>query len=267
MDEMDKISQGLHEIEGVLDRDEKARIDAIDRVAPWSVSASATSKDLAASIDHTLLAPDATLAQITTLCQEARQWHTFAVCINPEYVPAAKEALAGCPVKVATVAGFPLGATASAVKAFEASWAVKAGADEIDMVINRGALKEARWRRVLDDIRAVREAVPSPTVLKVILETATLSYELKIVAALLSVAAGADFVKTSTGFDRGGATVEDVRLLRRVVGSHVGVKAAGGVRSRRDALEMVAAGADRLGSSRTCDILEEPQELGGGEGR
>lgn len=251
MEEMEHI---LAALEKILQGREYDRVQAINR-GPWRPLVLDSPQGLAPIIDHTLLAPNATTVDIKRICLEARTWQTYAVCVNPRHVSLAREMLAGSTVKVATVVGFPLGATGSDVKAFETLWAVRTGADEIDMVIDRGAVAEGYWRAVLDDIYAVRDAAPHPTLLKVILETASLSHEQKIMAALLSVAAGADFVKTSTGFDQGGATIDDVRLLRHVVGRNIGVKASGGIRTLQDARDMVAAGADRLGVSRTSALI------------
>ncbi len=247
-----KIKQAVGTLEPVLTSDESRRIQMIRREPYQAVSTS-----LAGVIDHTLLSADATPADIRQLCREAEKWHTYAVCINSWLVPYAHETLGMSPVQIASVAGFPLGAGASQAKAYETRWAVDHGAQEIDMVINLGALKAREWRKVLDDIEAVREAAPAPVVLKVILEMVRLTEEEKIQSALLSVAAGADFVKTSTGFDRGGATVADVRLLREVVGADTGVKAAGGIHSTSEARTMVEAGASRIGASRTREILNE----------
>ena len=212
-------------------------------------------RPLAALIDHTLLAPTATPADISRLTAEARAWQTAAVCVNPAYVAQVARELAGSSVLVATVAGFPLGSGTPAATAYEAHEAVQRGAAEVDMVIALGALKAGRWHEVLHHLRVVRDAVPPPLRLKVILETGLLTDEEKALGALLAAAAGADFVKTSTGFLGGGATEADVALLRRAVGPHLGVKASAGIRARADALALVAAGADRLGTSRTAAIL------------
>jgi deoxyribose-phosphate aldolase len=214
--------------------------------------------EIAAWIDHTLLKPEATAAQIHKLCAEAAE-HGFAtVCINPAYVPLAAGLLKGGPVGVCTVVGFPLGATLAAYKAFETAACLEAGATEIDMVLNIGALKGAAYGMVLDEIEAVtRVAHQGGARAKVILETALLTRSEKIIACLLCKEAGADFVKTSTGFGPGGATPEDVALMRRVVGAGMGVKASGGVRTYADALAMIRAGANRLGASAGVNILLE----------
>ena len=205
-------------------------------------------------IDHTLLKANATQEEIGKLCEEARKFLFASVCINPANVALASRLLAGCVVKVCTVIGFPLGATTPTVKAIEARDAIANGADEIDMVINVGALKSGNYALVLDDIKAVREATRGK-VLKVILETAYLTKAEKIKACQLSKEAGADFVKTSTGFGPSGATVEDIRLMRETVGPSMGVKASGGIRTQDDAKKMVDAGATRVGASASVAIV------------
>ncbi len=213
-------------------------------------------------VDHTLLKPSATQAEVAKLCEEARK-HCFAsVCINPSYVAYAAQLLQGSGVKVCTVIGFPLGSTTSTVKALEARDAIANGADEIDMVINVGALKSGNDSLVFDDIKAVREATRG-RVLKVILETSLLSDEEKVRACILAKKAGADFVKTSTGFGGGGATAEDVKLMRQTVGPLMGVKASGGIRDTKTAEAMIAAGATRLGTSASVAIVSGK----GGEGK
>jgi deoxyribose-phosphate aldolase len=212
---------------------------------------------IAAMIDHTLLKPDATPDLIAQLCYEARKYHFASVCVNPTHVKLCAELLKGSPVKVCTVIGFPLGATAPDVKAFESQKAIDEGATEIDMVINIGALKANDYDLVARDIRGVVNTSHSQDALvKVILETSLLTREEKIAACLLSKEAGADFVKTSTGFGGGGATVEDVALMRRVVGPEMGVKASGGVRDYEDARKMVEAGATRIGASAGVKIVQ-----------
>lgn len=205
-------------------------------------------KELAGIIDHTLLKPEATPVDIQKLCQEAREYHFCSVCINPVFVPLAKEELAGSAVKVCTVIGFPLGATSAFAKAAEARDAAAWGADELDMVIRIGALKSGLYQDVHNDIASVVSASGGRLV-KVIIETVLLTDSEKQAACKIAVEAGADFVKTSTGFSRGGATVEDVKLMRAVVGPKIGVKASGGIRDRETALRMVEAGASRLGLS------------------
>jgi deoxyribose-phosphate aldolase len=206
-------------------------------------------------IDHTLLKPTATPEDISKLCQEAKQFGFATVCINPTYVKLAKEQLQGTPVKVCTVVGFPLGATTTTSKVCETLQAVVDGADEIDMVINIGLLKAGRVKEVEEDIRAVAQACQG-RVLKVIIETALLSDEEKVTASILAKAAGADFVKTSTGFASGGATAKDVALMRKAVGPEMGVKASGGIRDLATAEQMVQAGATRLGTSASIAIVK-----------
>jgi deoxyribose-phosphate aldolase len=219
---------------------------------------------LAAMIDHTLLKPDATSDQITQLCKEAKQFHFASVCVNPAFVKQCADLLYGSDVKVCTVIGFPLGASASDVKVFETETALNNGATEIDMVINIGALKARNLDLVARDIRSVVMATHArKALLKVIIETALLTDEEKVLACLISKEAGADFVKTSTGFSGGGATVEDITLMRRVVGPGIGVKASGGIRNRETAEKMVLAGATRLGASAGVKIIKGDQAKDG----
>jgi deoxyribose-phosphate aldolase len=214
--------------------------------------------DLARLIDHTLLKPEASETDIRRLCAEARQYGFASVCVNPTWVPLCAAELQGTSVRVCTVAGFPLGATATSVKVFETEQAVKLGAREVDMVINVGALKSGHYEQVENEIRALAEACHSGgALLKVILECALLTDQEKVIACRLSQSAGADFVKTSTGFGPGGATAHDVELMRLVVGPEMGVKAAGGVRSYEDLQKMVAAGATRIGASASVKIIRE----------
>jgi deoxyribose-phosphate aldolase len=208
-------------------------------------------------IDHTLLKPDATPDQIAQLCYEARKYEFASVCINPTHVKMCADLLRGSPVKVCTVIGFPLGASSPRVKAFETETALREGATEIDMVINIGALKARDYELVAKDINGVvRMAHSARALVKVIIETALLTDEEKVAACLLSKEAGADFVKTSTGFSGGGATTEDVALMRRVVGPEMGVKASGGVKTYEDARRMVEAGATRIGASAGVKIVQ-----------
>jgi deoxyribose-phosphate aldolase len=217
--------------------------------------------DLAGMIDHTLLKPDATPDQIAQLCFEARKYGFASVCINPTWVELCAKLLEGSPVKVCTVIGFPLGATPPEVKAFEAQNAIDHGATEIDMVINIGALKARDLELVAKDIRGVVVASHARgAIVKVILEAVLLTDEEKTIACLLSKEAGADFVKTSTGFASGGATVHDVALMRKAVGPEMGVKAAGGVRTFEDAEKMVKAGATRIGASAGVKIIQGPSK-------
>ena len=214
---------------------------------------------LAGMIDHTLLKPDATPEQIAQLCFEARKYGFASVCVNPAWVELCAQLLKGSPVKVCTVIGFPLGASAADVKAFETKTAVEQGATEIDMVINIGALKARDLELVAGDIRqVVKTAHPAGAIVKVIIEAALLTDEEKTIACLLSKEAGADFVKTSTGFASGGATAHDVALMRRTVGPEMGVKAAGGVRTFEDAEQMIKAGATRIGASAGVKIIQGP---------
>jgi len=200
-------------------------------------------------IDHTLLRADASKAEVTKLIEEAKEYTFASVCLNPTWVSYAAELLKESSVKVCTVIGFPLGANTPETKAFETKNAIENGAGEVDMVINIGALKDKNDELVEKDIRAVVEAAKGKALVKVIIETCLLTEEEKIRACELSVKAGVDFVKTSTGFSTGGATVEDVALMRKVVGENVGVKASGGVRSLEDMKNVVAAGANRIGTS------------------
>jgi deoxyribose-phosphate aldolase len=217
-------------------------------------------REIARLIDHTLLKPDATRAQIDTLCAEARE-HSFAtVCVNPYWVRHCAELLRGSETGVCTVAGFPLGATPPEVKAYEAARAVADGASEVDMVMNVGALKSGDYRVVERDVAGVADTCRrGGAVSKVIIEAALLTDDEKVKACVISKLAGADFVKTSTGFGPGGATTHDVRLLRQTVGDRAGVKAAGGIRTFHDVSEMVRAGASRIGTSAGVRIVEDFQ--------
>jgi deoxyribose-phosphate aldolase len=216
--------------------------------------------EIAAWIDHTLLKPEATNLQVKNLCEEARQYHFVSVCVNPVYVPLAHGLLMDSGVGVCAVIAFPLGATLPEDKTHEANRVIGNGAVEVDMVINLGALKSESYGLILNDILFVAQEVHEHGAkLKVIIEAAMLSHREKILACLIAQAAGADFIKTSTGFGPGGATVEDVDLIRRVVGPGTGVKAAGGIRTYKDALAMISAGANRIGASAGVDILHEAQ--------
>lgn len=206
-------------------------------------------------IDHTLLKPDATLKQIENLCQEALQYSFFSVCINPSYVATCEKILKNSNVAVCTVIGFPLGATTSAAKAYEAARAIKDGADELDMVINIGALKSQKYLLVEEDIREVVKAAEGKIV-KVIIETSLLNEEEKITACKLSTNAGANFVKTSTGFNGGGATIEDIILMKSNISTEMWVKASGGIRDLKSAQDLIASGASRLGTSSGITILK-----------
>lgn len=223
-----------------------------DRVAP--LGPPRTSSEIARHIDHTLLKPDATRAEIEQLCDEARRYGFATVCLNSVNIAYAATLLSGSTTVPIAVVGFPLGAAAPRAKAYEAREAVRCGAREIDMVVNQGALKSNDYRLVLEDIQSVVNAV-KPVPVKVILETGALSEDQKIASCALAKAAGAAYVKTSTGFGPGGATVEDIALMRRVVGSGMGVKASGGIRTAADAQRMFAAGADRIGASASVAIV------------
>jgi deoxyribose-phosphate aldolase len=219
--------------------------------------------DLAGYIDHTLLKPEATRDDIRALCEDAKRYQFATVCVNTSWVPLCRSLLDGSPVRVCAVVGFPLGAMAPTAKAFEAREAVRAGAHEVDMVLNIGALKSRDYALVADDIARVVEAA-RPARVKVILETGALTAEEKVIGVTLAKLGGAHFVKTSTGFGPGGATVDDVALMRRLVGAEMGVKASGGVRTREDAEKMVAAGADRIGASASVAIVTGQKASAGG---
>ena len=212
-------------------------------------------QEIAKMIDHTLLKPETTKSQIDQLLKEAKEYRFASVCINPSWVKYASEQLQGTEVKVCTVIGFPLGATTTEAKVFEAKQAIENGANEIDMVIAIGQLRSGNTDYVKNDIEKVKKTAGKDIIVKVIIETTLLTNEEKEIACKLSQEAGADFVKSSTGFAGGGATVEDVQLMHRVVGSDLQIKASGGVRNLEDALQMIEAGASRLGASAGVDIL------------
>ncbi|KOR79722.1 deoxyribose-phosphate aldolase [Peribacillus frigoritolerans] len=214
------------------------------------------SQNVAGLIDHTLLKADATKGQIKVLCEEAREYNFASVCVNPTWVKYASELLEGSEVKVCTVIGFPLGATTPETKAFETKDAIANGAHEVDMVINIGALKDKDDELVERDIRAVVAASTGKALSKVIIETSLLTDEEKVRACELAVKAGTDYVKTSTGFSTGGATVEDIALMRKTVGPDIGVKASGGVRNTSDAQNVIEAGATRIGASAGVSIVK-----------
>ncbi len=207
-------------------------------------------------IDHTILKATATKKDIANLCSEANYYHFKSVCVNPANVEYAHELLKGSDVLVCTVIGFPLGANTSEVKAFEVTKAIADGADEVDMVINIAALKEKNYDLVLNDIKAVVDAA-NGVLVKVIIETCYLNDEEKVMACKLAKEAGADFVKTSTGFGTDGAKIEDIKLMRETVGNEMGVKASGGIRTKEDFLKMIEAGASRVGCSAGVKIMEE----------
>jgi deoxyribose-phosphate aldolase len=229
--------------------------------APASSAPAATGASdarLAAMIDHTLLRADATRDEILQVCAEARTHGFASVCVNSGWVALVARELRGCSVKTCTVVGFPLGAMVTAAKVFEAEEAIRCGATEVDMVLAVGLLRAGEELAVEKDIRAVAECCHrGGAILKVILETALLNDAQKVVACKLSVAAGADFVKTSTGFSKGGATAKDIALMRQTVGPGIGVKASGGIRTLADARTMIAAGANRIGASASVRIVQE----------
>jgi deoxyribose-phosphate aldolase len=213
-------------------------------------------------MDHTILKADTPKSEVLRIIEEAKKHHFYSVCINPEWVALAAEELKGEPVAVCTVVGFPLGANTSTVKAFEAQEAIKNGADEVDMVLNIGQLKSQNYDAVQKDIEAVVAVAKDRALVKVILETCLLTDEEIVKASELAKLAGADFVKTSTGFSTGGATVEAVRLMRATVGPEMGVKASGGIHNEAEALAMVEAGASRLGTSASIAIISGMNGVG-----
>ena len=212
--------------------------------------------ELAKYIDHTLLKPESTREDILRVCEEAKHYNTASVCVNPFWIGFVAEQLKGTDIKPCCVIGFPLGATLPEVKAFETTAAIRDGAKEVDMVINVGALRGAEYDTVYEDIKAVVDAAAGKALVKVIIETCLLTDEQKVTACELAKKAGADFVKTSTGFSTGGAKVEDIRLMRKTVGPEMGVKASGGVRTKADAEAMIDAGATRIGASSSKKIIE-----------
>ena len=214
------------------------------------------SKQIARMIDHTLLKADANKEQVVTLANEAKEYNFASVCVNPTWVHTSAQILQGTEVKVCTVIGFPLGATTPETKAFETKNAIENGATEVDMVINIGALKDKNDELVEKDIKAVVDAAKGKALTKVIIETSLLTDEEKVRACEIAVRAGTDFVKTSTGFSTGGATVEDIALMRKTVGPDIGVKASGGVRDREGAIAMIEAGATRIGASAGIAIVK-----------
>ena len=213
-------------------------------------------------IDHTILKPEVTRDDLLKVCEEAKKYHFATVCVNSSNIPFVTRQLKGSDVKPIAVVGFPLGAGTPQAKAFEAKEAIRDGAEEIDMVINIGELKSKDYKAVYDDIRQVVEA-SKPHKVKVILETSSLDHDEKVIACALSKTAGAAFVKTSTGFAKGGATVEDIELMRRIVGNYMEVKASGGIRSKEDAEAMIKAGANRIGASASVAIVtgEKPKKV------
>jgi deoxyribose-phosphate aldolase len=248
-------AEALDAAKPLLPKGDPQPCESVSRAASSLVSAV---RQLATLIDHTLLRPEATRAQVEQLCEEALQWSFAAVCVHSAWVPLVAEQLEGSRVKVGSVVGFPYGVNLTSAKCAEAEAAMQAGAREIDMVMNIGAMRSGDYRLVESDMRAVAEGCQARGVLlKVILENAYLDEEQKVKACQLAERAGADFVKTSTGLAASGATVADVRLMRKTVGREMGVKAAGGIRTLADALRMLEAGANRLGTSAGVAILTE----------
>jgi len=211
-------------------------------------------------MDHTALKADTRLADIEKLAKEAKEYNFYAICVNGTYVEAAKELLKDTDIKIASVVGFPLGASTTESKVFETEDAIMKGAEEIDMVINIGALKDGRYKHVLKDIKALVDVAKGKAIVKVIIETALLTDDEKIKACELAKEAGAQFVKTSTGFSTSGATKEDVALMKKTVGPDIEVKASGGIRDMAKAKEVIAAGATRIGASSTVNIVKEFQK-------
>lgn len=248
MDQNQVIQKVVEEVLSRMGGAEASR-PAVAAQAPTQGKGAFLPKDLAKYIDHTLLKPEATIDQVTSLCDEAATHHFYSVCVNSTWVEHCARRLGGTGVKVCAVVGFPLGAMDSRAKAFEARTAISNGATEIDMVVNVGALKAKDLKATREDMLAVRRACRVGIVLKVIIETCLLTDEEKVLVCQIAKDIGADFVKTSTGFNKGGATVDDIVLMRRTVGPKMGVKASGGVRSFEDAVKMIEAGATRLGTS------------------
>lgn len=213
--------------------------------------------NIAKLIDHTELKPNATKDQILKIIKEAKEYHFATVCVNPTWIRLVSEGLKDSGVNVCAVIGFPLGANTTAAKSFEAKDAIKNGATEVDMVINIGELKDKNYAYVEQDIKAVVEASKRKALVKVIIETCLLSEDEKVKACELAKKAGADFVKTSTGFSKGGATVEDVELMRKTVGNEMGVKASGGIHTKEETLKLIKAGASRIGASAGVSIISE----------
>jgi deoxyribose-phosphate aldolase len=220
-------------------------------------------KKIANMIDHTVLKAFTTKEDVIKVCNEAKEHGFFSVCINPTHIELAKKELMDSNVKVCTVIGFPLGANTSQVKAFETTDAIAKGADEVDMVINIGALKDKNYDLVYEDIKAVVDAANKKALVKVIIETCYLTDEEKKIACELAVKAGTDYVKTSTGFGTGGSTPEDIKLMRDVVGENIGVKASGGVRNTKDAKAVINSGATRIGASASVAIINGEDVVGG----
>ena len=235
---------------------------AVEKVHGPSSEHKMTASELAGYIDHTLLKPEAVIPQFEQLCNEAVKYKFKSVCVNSSWIPFVAKKLRGTGIKICSVIGFPLGEMDTRSKAFEARNAVGNGADELDMVINVGALKSGNLKLVEEDIRAIKRACRNTTILKVILETGLLTDEEKIIACEISRKAGADFVKTSTGFSGSGATIHDVALMRRIVGPAMGVKASGGIRNFDQAVALISAGANRLGCGASVDVITGAESRG-----
>lgn len=256
MDENELIEKITKEILSKLEKMNKEDAGKGNKAENSASSSHITPKELAGYIDHTLLKPGATQEQFEQLCDEALHYKFKSVCVNSSWVSFVAKKLRGSSVKVCSVIGFPLGEMATRSKAFEARNAIANGAHELDMVMNIGALKSRNLKLVEEDIRAIKRACRSTTLLKVIIETSLLTEEEKVLACEISKKAGADFVKTSTGFTGAGATAEDVALMRRVVGPKMGVKASGGIRDYKTAVAMIQAGANRIGAGGSVSIMK-----------
>jgi len=255
MDQKELIDRITKEVMQRLEQKAAERCGTPGTVPENETGRGMTAGELAGYIDHTLLKPDAVASQFDKLCDEAIRYKFKSVCVNSSWVPYVAKRLRGSDVAICSVIGFPLGGMDTRSKAFEARNAIDSGADELDMVINVGALKSGNLKLVEEDIRAIKRACRSATLLKVILETGLLTDEEKIMACEISKKAGADFVKTSTGFSGSGATVHDVALMRRIVGPKMGVKASGGIRTFDQAVSMIRAGASRLGCGASVEVV------------
>ncbi len=263
MDQKELIDKITKEVMQRLNQGVAAPAKNVQDCAPaLALMPNMSAADLAGFIDHTLLKPEAVVSQFEQLCNEAVNYKFKSVCVNSSWVPFVAKKLRGTSVKICSVIGFPLGEMDTRSKAFEARNAIGNGAEELDMVINVGALKSGNLKLVEEDIRAIKRACRSTTVLKVILETGLLTDEEKILACEISRKAGADFVKTSTGFSGSGATIHDVALMRRIVGPKMGVKASGGIRTFDQALALIRAGANRLGCGASVDIMTGAESKG-----
>lgn len=239
----------------VMSRLEAKTKDQPEKPNKEAARQSVSKEELARFIDHTLLKPESSMEQFDTLCDEAVKYNFYSVCVNSNWIPYVTKKLRGTGTKICAVVGFPLGAMDSRSKAFESRNAIDAGANELDMVLNIGALKSKDYKLVEEDIRAVKRVCRNSTVLKVIIETSLLTDDEKIIACEICKKAEADFVKTSTGFNGGGATVSDITLMRRVVGPDMGVKASGGIRDFNQAVSLINAGANRLGCGSSIAVL------------